>query len=173
MTEITEFNNEYGLTSNRDILIKKKVKTEIHDLENEENILKDGMSSSCNSSLRPQSHVVTAPWSQPHPICLANVPCPQGVPGDPAHPLHPAPPVVGVGRRGPGPYRISCFPPPPAKSTVPLPPTAHQNPSSGLHPKYVSTYPWARLWDNDLPCSSPGGRFWFSHVSEYLYWPAH
>uniref|UniRef100_A0A7M4EUX2 Coiled-coil domain-containing protein 172 n=1 Tax=Crocodylus porosus TaxID=8502 RepID=A0A7M4EUX2_CROPO len=43
--EITEFNNEYGLTSNRDILIKKKVKTEMHDLENEENILKDEMES--------------------------------------------------------------------------------------------------------------------------------
>ncbi|XP_019357705.1 PREDICTED: coiled-coil domain-containing protein 172 [Gavialis gangeticus] len=43
--EITEFNNEYGLTSNRDILIKKKIKTEMHDLENEENILKDEMES--------------------------------------------------------------------------------------------------------------------------------
>ncbi|NXL93269.1 CC172 protein, partial [Alectura lathami] len=31
--EVTEFNTEYGLTSNRDLLIKKKVKTEINDLE--------------------------------------------------------------------------------------------------------------------------------------------
>ncbi|NXR88433.1 CC172 protein, partial [Hypocryptadius cinnamomeus] len=39
--EITEFNNEYGLTSNRDLHIKKKVKTEINDLENEAALLKN------------------------------------------------------------------------------------------------------------------------------------
>ncbi|NXP16770.1 CC172 protein, partial [Scytalopus superciliaris] len=43
--EVTEFNNEYGLTSNRDLLIKKKVKTEISDLENEANLLKNEMKS--------------------------------------------------------------------------------------------------------------------------------
>ncbi|KAM6306350.1 coiled-coil domain-containing protein 172 [Aegotheles albertisi] len=43
--EITEFNNEYGLTSNRDLLIKKKVKTEINDLENEAALLKTEMES--------------------------------------------------------------------------------------------------------------------------------
>lgn len=40
--EVTEFNNEYGLTSNRDLMIKKKVKTEINDLENEAALLKNG-----------------------------------------------------------------------------------------------------------------------------------
>ncbi|NXD72849.1 CC172 protein, partial [Eolophus roseicapillus] len=40
--EVTEFNNEYGLTSNRDLMIKKKVKTEINDLENEATLLKKG-----------------------------------------------------------------------------------------------------------------------------------
>ncbi|NXP50237.1 CC172 protein, partial [Heliornis fulica] len=43
--EVTEFNNEYGLTSNRDLLIKKKVKTEINDLENEAALLKNEMES--------------------------------------------------------------------------------------------------------------------------------
>ncbi|NWS55300.1 CC172 protein, partial [Chunga burmeisteri] len=43
--EITEFNNEYGLASNRDLLIKKKVKTEINDLENEAALLKNEMKS--------------------------------------------------------------------------------------------------------------------------------
>ncbi|XP_027503555.1 coiled-coil domain-containing protein 172 isoform X3 [Corapipo altera] len=43
--EVTEFNNEYGLTSNRDLLIKKKVKTEIKDLENEAALLKNEMES--------------------------------------------------------------------------------------------------------------------------------
>uniref|UniRef100_A0A8C4UE47 Coiled-coil domain-containing protein 172 n=1 Tax=Falco tinnunculus TaxID=100819 RepID=A0A8C4UE47_FALTI len=43
--ELTEFNNEYGLTSNRDLLIKKKVKTEINDLENEATLLKNEMES--------------------------------------------------------------------------------------------------------------------------------
>ncbi|NWV31382.1 CC172 protein, partial [Grantiella picta] len=38
--EVTEFNNEYGLTSNRELLIKKKVKTEINDLDNEAALLK-------------------------------------------------------------------------------------------------------------------------------------
>uniref|UniRef100_A0A8C5J4M5 Coiled-coil domain-containing protein 172 n=1 Tax=Junco hyemalis TaxID=40217 RepID=A0A8C5J4M5_JUNHY len=42
--EITKFNNEYGLTSNRDLLIKKKVKIEINDLENEAALLKNGKS---------------------------------------------------------------------------------------------------------------------------------
>lgn len=42
--EVTEFNNEYGLTSNRDLLIKKKVKTELNDLENEAALLKNGKS---------------------------------------------------------------------------------------------------------------------------------
>ncbi|NXS90458.1 CC172 protein, partial [Erpornis zantholeuca] len=39
--EVTEFNNEYGLTSNRDLLIKKKVKTEINFLDNEAVLLKN------------------------------------------------------------------------------------------------------------------------------------
>ncbi|XP_053839999.1 coiled-coil domain-containing protein 172 isoform X2 [Vidua macroura] len=43
--EITEFNNEYGLTSNRELHIKKKVKTEINDLENEAALLKNEMES--------------------------------------------------------------------------------------------------------------------------------
>ncbi|NWW06126.1 CC172 protein, partial [Oreocharis arfaki] len=43
--EVTEFNNEYGLTSNRDLLIKKKVKTEINDLDNEAVLLKNEMES--------------------------------------------------------------------------------------------------------------------------------
>ncbi|NXY90398.1 CC172 protein, partial [Alcedo cyanopectus] len=38
--EVTEFNNEYGLTSNRELLIKKKIKTELNDLENEIALLK-------------------------------------------------------------------------------------------------------------------------------------
>ncbi|NXA15567.1 CC172 protein, partial [Sapayoa aenigma] len=43
--EVTEFNNEYGLTSNRDLLIKKRAKTEINDLENEAALLKNEMES--------------------------------------------------------------------------------------------------------------------------------
>ncbi|NXG22240.1 CC172 protein, partial [Grallaria varia] len=43
--EVTEFNNEYGLTSNRDLLIKKKVKIEISDLEKEATLLKNEMES--------------------------------------------------------------------------------------------------------------------------------
>ncbi|NXV94141.1 CC172 protein, partial [Calonectris borealis] len=43
--EVTEFNNEYGLTSNRDLLIKKKVKTEINGLEKEAALLKNEMES--------------------------------------------------------------------------------------------------------------------------------
>lgn len=42
--EVTEFNDEYGLTSNRELMIKKKVKTEINDLENEAAVLKNGKS---------------------------------------------------------------------------------------------------------------------------------
>ncbi|NXH22546.1 CC172 protein, partial [Bucco capensis] len=43
--EVTEFNNEYGLTSNRDLLIKKRVKTELNALENETALLKNEMES--------------------------------------------------------------------------------------------------------------------------------
>ncbi|KFQ06327.1 Coiled-coil domain-containing protein 172, partial [Leptosomus discolor] len=43
--EVTEFNNEYGLTSNRALLIKKKVKTELNVLENEAAVLKNEMES--------------------------------------------------------------------------------------------------------------------------------
>ncbi|NXG70397.1 CC172 protein, partial [Baryphthengus martii] len=43
--DVTEFNNEYGLTSNRDLMIKKKVKTELNDLENEATLLKNEMES--------------------------------------------------------------------------------------------------------------------------------
>ncbi|XP_067393354.1 coiled-coil domain-containing protein 172 [Emydura macquarii macquarii] len=43
--EITDFNNEYGLTCNRELLIKQKAKTEICDLENKANILKNEMES--------------------------------------------------------------------------------------------------------------------------------
>lgn len=42
--ELAEFNNEYGLTSNRDLLLKKKVKAELNDLENEAALLKNGKS---------------------------------------------------------------------------------------------------------------------------------
>uniref|UniRef100_A0A8C2UAH5 Coiled-coil domain-containing protein 172 n=1 Tax=Coturnix japonica TaxID=93934 RepID=A0A8C2UAH5_COTJA len=43
--EVTEFNDEYGLTSNRELLIKRKAKTEINDLENEAAVLKNEMES--------------------------------------------------------------------------------------------------------------------------------
>uniref|UniRef100_A0A8C3FAB6 Coiled-coil domain-containing protein 172 n=1 Tax=Chrysemys picta bellii TaxID=8478 RepID=A0A8C3FAB6_CHRPI len=43
--EITDFNNEYGLTCNRELLIRKKAKTEICDLETKANILKNEMES--------------------------------------------------------------------------------------------------------------------------------
>ncbi|KFO84799.1 Coiled-coil domain-containing protein 172, partial [Buceros rhinoceros silvestris] len=43
--ELAEFNNEYGLTSNRDLLLKKKVKAELNDLENEAALLKNEMES--------------------------------------------------------------------------------------------------------------------------------
>ncbi|KAM9134286.1 coiled-coil domain-containing protein 172 [Pangshura tecta] len=43
--EITDFNNEYGLICNRELLIRKKAKTEICDLETKENILKNEMES--------------------------------------------------------------------------------------------------------------------------------
>lgn len=42
--ELAEFNNEYGLTSSRDLLLKKKVKAELNDLENEAALLKNGKS---------------------------------------------------------------------------------------------------------------------------------
>uniref|UniRef100_A0A8C3F569 Coiled-coil domain-containing protein 172 n=1 Tax=Chrysemys picta bellii TaxID=8478 RepID=A0A8C3F569_CHRPI len=45
MKEITDFNNEYGLTCNRELLIRKKAKTEICDLETQANILKNEMES--------------------------------------------------------------------------------------------------------------------------------
>uniref|UniRef100_A0A674JPE1 Coiled-coil domain-containing protein 172 n=1 Tax=Terrapene triunguis TaxID=2587831 RepID=A0A674JPE1_9SAUR len=45
MKEITDFNNEYGLTCNRELLIRKKAKTEICDLETKANILKNEMES--------------------------------------------------------------------------------------------------------------------------------
>lgn len=44
LKEITDFNNEYGLTSTRELLIKKRVKAEICDLEERENVLRNGMS---------------------------------------------------------------------------------------------------------------------------------
>ncbi|NXS75194.1 CC172 protein, partial [Pandion haliaetus] len=50
--EVTEFNNEYGLTSNRDLLIKKKVKTELNDLENEAALLKNEMESMEHKSVQ-------------------------------------------------------------------------------------------------------------------------
>ncbi|NXT29830.1 CC172 protein, partial [Syrrhaptes paradoxus] len=50
--EVTEFNNEYGLTSNRDLLIKKKVKTEINDLENEAALLKNEIDSMENKNVQ-------------------------------------------------------------------------------------------------------------------------
>ncbi|KFP53024.1 Coiled-coil domain-containing protein 172, partial [Cathartes aura] len=50
--EVIEFNNEYGLTSNRDLLIKKKVKTEINDLENEAALLKNEMESMEHSNVQ-------------------------------------------------------------------------------------------------------------------------
>uniref|UniRef100_K7FBD1 Coiled-coil domain-containing protein 172 n=1 Tax=Pelodiscus sinensis TaxID=13735 RepID=K7FBD1_PELSI len=43
--EITDFNNEYGLMCNRDLLIKKKAKSETYDLEMKANILKNEMES--------------------------------------------------------------------------------------------------------------------------------
>ncbi|XP_074855909.1 coiled-coil domain-containing protein 172 [Carettochelys insculpta] len=45
LKEITDFNNEYGLTCNRELVIKNKAKTEICDLENKANILKNEMES--------------------------------------------------------------------------------------------------------------------------------
>lgn len=44
LKELTDFNNEYGLTCNRKLLIEKRVKTEIHELEEKENVLRNGMS---------------------------------------------------------------------------------------------------------------------------------
>ncbi|NXI38644.1 CC172 protein, partial [Galbula dea] len=50
--EVTEFNNDYGLTSNRDLLIKKKVKTELNDVENEAALLKNEMESMEHKSVQ-------------------------------------------------------------------------------------------------------------------------
>ncbi|XP_033005457.1 coiled-coil domain-containing protein 172 [Lacerta agilis] len=41
LKEITEFNSEYGLTSKRELLIKKRVKAEICELEGKENVLRN------------------------------------------------------------------------------------------------------------------------------------
>lgn len=41
--EITDFNNKYEITKKREILMKKNMKIEISDLENQANILKKGM----------------------------------------------------------------------------------------------------------------------------------
>nr|XP_033796012.1 coiled-coil domain-containing protein 172 isoform X2 [Geotrypetes seraphini] len=43
MKEVSEFNNEYGLTNTRSLLIEKKVRTEICTLEKEANVLKEEM----------------------------------------------------------------------------------------------------------------------------------
>ncbi|XP_019515639.1 PREDICTED: coiled-coil domain-containing protein 172 [Hipposideros armiger] len=43
--EITDFNNEYEITKKRELLMKKNVKIEISDLENQANILKMEMKS--------------------------------------------------------------------------------------------------------------------------------
>ncbi|NWU99707.1 CC172 protein, partial [Upupa epops] len=50
--EITEFNSEYGLTSNRDLLIKKNLKTEINDLENEAALLRNEMKTMEHESVK-------------------------------------------------------------------------------------------------------------------------
>lgn len=44
LKEITDFNNEYELTSSRELLIKKQVQAEICELEEKENVLRNGMS---------------------------------------------------------------------------------------------------------------------------------
>lgn len=41
--EIADFNNEYEITKSRELLVKENVKIEISDLENQANILKEGM----------------------------------------------------------------------------------------------------------------------------------
>ncbi|XP_062987644.1 coiled-coil domain-containing protein 172 [Elgaria multicarinata webbii] len=43
LKEITDFNNEHGLTSNRELLIKKRVKTEICELEGKEHVLRNAI----------------------------------------------------------------------------------------------------------------------------------
>uniref|UniRef100_A0A670IFJ7 Coiled-coil domain-containing protein 172 n=1 Tax=Podarcis muralis TaxID=64176 RepID=A0A670IFJ7_PODMU len=43
LKEITEFNSEYGLTSKRELLIKKRVKAEICELGEKENVLRNGI----------------------------------------------------------------------------------------------------------------------------------
>ncbi|XP_060097545.1 coiled-coil domain-containing protein 172 [Heteronotia binoei] len=45
LKQITDFNNEYGLTSTRELLIKKRVKAEICDLEERENVLRNEIES--------------------------------------------------------------------------------------------------------------------------------
>ncbi|XP_048362690.1 coiled-coil domain-containing protein 172 [Sphaerodactylus townsendi] len=45
LKEITDFNNEYGLTSTRELLIKKRVEAEICDLEERENVLRNEIES--------------------------------------------------------------------------------------------------------------------------------
>uniref|UniRef100_A0A8D2J358 Coiled-coil domain-containing protein 172 n=1 Tax=Varanus komodoensis TaxID=61221 RepID=A0A8D2J358_VARKO len=45
LKEITDFNNEYGLTCNRELLIKKRVKAEICELEEKENVLRNEIES--------------------------------------------------------------------------------------------------------------------------------
>ncbi|KAJ6669064.1 hypothetical protein lerEdw1_007873, partial [Lerista edwardsae] len=45
LKEITDFNNEYELTSNRELLIKKQVQAEICELEEKENVLRNEMES--------------------------------------------------------------------------------------------------------------------------------
>ena len=43
LKEVTDFNNEYSLTSNREQLTKKRAKAEICELEEKESILRNGM----------------------------------------------------------------------------------------------------------------------------------
>ncbi|XP_061490366.1 coiled-coil domain-containing protein 172 [Rhineura floridana] len=45
LKEITDFNNEYGLTAKREFLIKKRVKAEICELEEKENVLRNEIES--------------------------------------------------------------------------------------------------------------------------------
>ncbi|KAH0623723.1 hypothetical protein JD844_006805 [Phrynosoma platyrhinos] len=44
LKELTDFNNEYALTSNRELLIKKRVQAEICELEEKENVLRNVIS---------------------------------------------------------------------------------------------------------------------------------
>ncbi|XP_042312137.1 coiled-coil domain-containing protein 172 [Sceloporus undulatus] len=45
LKELTDFNNEYALTSNREILIKKRIQAEICELEEKENVLRNEIES--------------------------------------------------------------------------------------------------------------------------------